>query len=116
MQRLAAYQSGVSGTGTYCLLTAGPTPTGTPGQRTAGSMLVTVTFQVVAGSGVTAGTVQPMVIGADGTARAYGASITLTAPGSNFVSLQTPVLGAALQVLVALTGGTAYLEVDAVLV
>lgn len=116
MQRLVNYQTGISGTGTYCQIPSSVTP-GPPGTLfTPNGLLAVVTFQVIAGTGVSAGTVQPLILDGDGTYRAYGTAISLTAPGSNTVSLQTPVIGAALQVTVAISGGTVYLEVDAVLV
>lgn len=118
MQRLLEYASGISGTGTYCVVD-NMTSTGFPASGAIfnpPSMLAAVTFQITAGAGVTGGTVQPLILCGDGTYRPYGSAITLTAAGPNFVSLLSPVLGAAIQVTVAITGGTAYLEVDAVLV
>ena len=109
----------VSATGQYCTLTAGNPAVvfgTTPQPYVSQFGMISTTFYIYANAGVSGGTIQPQVQFADGVYRDYGLAIPLSSPG--FVAsviINTPILGARFNVTIAVTGGTVFLEIDALL-
>jgi len=105
--------------GTYCVLNAENSPVifgVTPQPYTLQFAFIATTFYVYANSGVTGGTIQPQILLADGQYRDYGSLLTLTSPGFALsVTVPTPILGAQFKIIGAVTGGTVFLEIDALL-
>lgn len=104
-------------TGTYCTLSA-PNASLTFGisvqPYTSQFFYIATTMYVYANAGVSGGSIQPQVLCADGVFRDYGVVIPLGAPG--FVSsviINTPGLGWQFNITSAVTGGSVYLEIDA---
>lgn len=110
MQRIGAVQS-VTSSGTYCQITAYPSAIGT-GQPTSGApyvnptILASTTINIAVSSGATT-TYQPITITPQGTQVAYGGSGTTT----QFISINSPIYGAAVQVN-AISNGTVFIEIE----
>ena len=113
MQRISNCQPAVSGTGTYCTLQADSPAAFIPGNKMYhGSIFASCTINIVASAGVTAGTVQPLVMMSDGVLRAYGAPLTTSAAGAQpLIQIGTPIMGAAVQITGAITGGTVAIDI-----
>jgi len=116
MQRISCVQPAVTNTGTYCTLQADLGKAVLPGNIIYhGGIFAATTINIVAGTGVTAGTLQPLVMMTDGVLRNYGAAISLTAAGAQpLIQITTPILGAAVQVTVAIVGGSIAIDITAV--
>jgi len=81
-----------------------------------GSILAASTINIVAAAGTTGGTIQPLIMGSDGTFRAYGAPITSSAAGAvSFIQITSPICGVAVQITGAIVGGSLYIETTAVI-
>jgi hypothetical protein len=109
-------------TGPYCSITPNSTlvlPGVIPGlasQYIPPNYFLTTTFYAFANSGVTGGQVQPQILGPDGNYRDFGALVTFSGPGFILsVPVPTPILGAQFNIVTGVTGGSIYLQIDALL-
>jgi len=116
---IGSFNPSAANTGAYCTLSAGnPALTFgiSPQPYISQFGMINTTFYIYANAGVSGGTIQPQIQLADGVYRDFGLAIPLAGPG--FVSsviINTPVLGARFNITIAVTGGTVYLEIDALL-
>jgi hypothetical protein len=114
---IGSFNPAAINTGTYCTLAA-PNLSVTFGVSKqpyfSQFFFIATTFYVYANAGTSGGTIQPQVLFADGLFRDYGPVITLSSSG--FVStiiINTPVLGSQFNITSAVTGGSVFLEIDA---
>jgi hypothetical protein len=116
VQRISSVQTAVTNTGTYCALQGDfPPAFGIGRVLYHGSILAVATINIVGGAGVTGGTLQPLILGSDGTYRSYGNAITAVVGALPLISILSPVTGVAVQITVAITGGSMYIETTGVI-
>jgi hypothetical protein len=116
MTRLESYTN-ASATGVVCQLIANNTINnpGAPGVvYNPPQFIVSATFLAIAGTGVSAGAVVPVILGPDGNWHPIATATSSSAAGFLFLlQLNTPSDGVGLQITTTVTGGTLYLQTTA---